>query len=91
MGIVTDRDLKRAAPSQIALFEIKDILYQLAHVKIADIMTPDPITVRPDFTIEEAAYILRGNNISGCPVLDHEDRIVGVVTKKRSLQCNDRG
>lgn len=87
VGIVTDRDLREASPSRIARFEIKNILYQLAHVKIAEIMTPDPVTVRPDFTIEETAHLLRQNNISGCPVLDHEDQIVGVITRNDLLNA----
>jgi acetoin utilization protein AcuB len=81
VGIVTDRDLKQAAPSSIAVFEIKQILYHLSRVKMEDIMTRDPITVPPDFTIEEAAEILREHNISGCPVLDQDGDLAGIITK----------
>jgi acetoin utilization protein AcuB len=45
------------------------------------IMTRDPATVRPDFTIEEAREILRENNISGCPVTDQEGELAGLITK----------
>lgn len=81
VGIVTDRDLKQAAPSSVAVFEIKHILYHTARVTMEGIMTHDPITVRPDFTVEETAQTLLENNISGCPVLDHQDQIAGVITK----------
>ncbi len=81
VGIVTVRDLKQAAPSSVALFEIKHILYHLTRVKMEGIMTRHPITVRSDTTMEETAEILLENNISGCPVLDHQDELVGIVTK----------
>ena len=81
VGILTDRDLKRAAPSSVAVFEIKQIIYHAARVTMEGIMTRDPITVRPDYTIEETTQILLENNISGCPVLDHQDQIAGVITK----------
>ena len=44
-------------------------------------MTKDPITVRPDYTLEEAAQTLRDNNISGCPVLDRDGELAGIITK----------
>ena len=81
VGIVTDRDIKQAAPSSIAVFEVKHILYHMAQVKMEAIMTRDPITVRPDFTLEETAETLMSNKISGCPVLDRQDEIAGIITK----------
>ncbi len=81
VGVVTDRDLKKAAPSSVALFETRQIVYHLARVKIEGIMTRNPVTVGPDHTIEETAQILRENNISGCPVLDREEEVAGVITK----------
>lgn len=81
VGVVTDRDLKRAAPSHVALLEIKQILYHMRRVEVAAIMSEDPITVRPDTTLEEAAEVLLANKISGCPVVDEGGQVVGVVTK----------
>jgi acetoin utilization protein AcuB len=81
VGIVTDRDLKRAAPSSIEFLEVKELVYRLAQVKIEQIMTRNPITLLPDTTLEEAASVLRKHNISGCPVLDHENRLAGIITK----------
>jgi acetoin utilization protein AcuB len=81
VGIVTDRDLKRAAPSSIEFLEVKELVYRLAQVRIEHIMTPNPITLLPDTTLEEAAQVLRKHNISGCPVLDHEGQLAGIITK----------
>lgn len=44
-------------------------------------MTKDPITVPPDYTVEETAQILLENKISGAPVVDDMGQIVGVITQ----------
>jgi len=81
-GIVTDRDLKRASASDATTLAVYELLSLLTRVKVKNIMTKDPITLQPDFTIEEAANLLRQKRISGAPVVDDHDRPVGVITKE---------
>jgi acetoin utilization protein AcuB len=81
VGIVTDRDLKRASPSDAALLDIQQILYHLSRLEVGAIMSRYPITVPPDCTIEETAEILKENKISGAPVVDSDGKIVGIITK----------
>lgn len=81
VGIVTDRDLKRAAPSHVSLLEVKQILYHVRRVEVEAIMTRYPVTVPVDATVEEVAQLLLTRKISGCPVVDPDGRVVGVVTK----------
>lgn len=81
VGIVTDRDLKRASASDATTLEIHELFYLLSRIKVKDIMTRDVITVPPDFTAEETAQVLLKNKISGVPVVDSNDRIVGAITK----------
>jgi CBS domain-containing protein len=45
------------------------------------IMTPNLVTVRPEASIEEAIDLLLREQISGLPVLDDDDRLVGVITE----------
>ncbi len=55
-----------------------------------DIMTPEPISVSTGTTVRELARILIENQISGVPVVDPQDRVVGVVSKTDLLQrCLD--
>lgn len=51
-----------------------------------DIMTTDPITVDTTTTARELARVLTDNNISGVPVVNAQDRLVGVVSKTDLLQ-----
>ncbi|MGO9568776.1 MAG: CBS and ACT domain-containing protein [Desulfomonilaceae bacterium] len=81
VGIVTDRDLKRASPSDATLLDTRQIVYRLSRLEVGAIMTRHPKTVPPDYTVEEAAEVLLTNNISGVPVVDDEGNIVGIITK----------
>ncbi len=81
VGIVTDRDLKRASASDATTLEVHELLYLLTKIKVKDIMTKDPITVPPDYTAEETAQVLLGNKISGAPVVDDDGQVVGTITQ----------
>jgi acetoin utilization protein AcuB len=82
VGIITDRDLKRAAPSKVGAPSDKEVLAQIACVTVGEIMSRNPITVPPDYTLEETSRALLTNNISGCPVVSHEGELIGMITKK---------
>ncbi|MGC8658411.1 MAG: CBS and ACT domain-containing protein, partial [Desulfomonilaceae bacterium] len=81
VGVVTDRDLKRASPSDAVMLDIQRILYLLSKLEVGAVMSRYPITLSFDLTVEEAAEILLKNKISGAPVLDGSGKIVGIITK----------
>jgi acetoin utilization protein AcuB len=87
VGVVTDRDLKRASASDATTLDIHELIYLLSKIRIAEIMTKNPITVPPDYTIEEAAAVLLKNDISGAPVVDKEGRLQGIVTKQEMFKA----
>jgi CBS domain-containing protein len=51
-------------------------------MKVRDIMEKNVISVRPDTKYEEVAKILFQNNISGVPVVDENEKIVGFISEK---------
>jgi CBS domain-containing protein len=53
----------------------------VTEMRVADLMTIDPITVAVDATIEEAEELLRQYHISGLPVVDDDGRLVGVISQ----------
>ena len=81
VGIVTDRDLKKASASDATSLEGHELLYLLEKIEVKDLMTKDPITVPPDYTAEETAQVLLENKISGVPVVDDNGQVVGVITQ----------
>jgi acetoin utilization protein AcuB len=81
VGVVTDRDLKKASASDAAVLEAYELAYLLTKIKVRDIMTKSPVTVAADYTLEEAAWLLMTNDISGAPVKDDDDRVVGIISR----------
>jgi CBS domain-containing protein len=49
-------------------------------VTIEEIMTRRVITVRPDDSVQEATRLMVTNRVSGLPVVDASERVVGIIT-----------
>jgi acetoin utilization protein AcuB len=81
VGVVTDRDLKRASASDATTLEVHELLYLVSQIKVKNIMTENPITVPQNYTIEETAEVLLKNKISGVPVVDQNGAVVGIITQ----------
>jgi acetoin utilization protein AcuB len=81
VGVVTDRDLKRASASDATTLDVHEMLYLIAKIKVKSIMSKNPISVPPDLTVEETAEILLANRISGTPVVDRQGGLIGTITQ----------
>ena len=68
-GIITDGDLRRL------LSAAENLLAQRA----VDVMTKDPITIRPAALAAEALAILEARRITSLVVVDDASRVVGIV------------
>jgi len=80
VGIVTEKDLRESPSIRASSLSIYELNYLLAKTPVKEVMTKDPITVTPDTTIEEAAVIMRDNQISGLPVVE-DGKVVGIITE----------
>ncbi len=54
-------------------------------MKAREIMSTDVYTIRKDTTIEEIAKIFTEKNISGVPVVDEQNKVIGMVSQKDLL------
>src|SRR5665647_1665879 len=50
-------------------------------MKVREIMTPNPLTLRPEQNVREVVAIFIANKIDGAPVLDPEGKLIGLFTK----------
>jgi len=50
-------------------------------VTARDVMSPDPLTLRPETSVHEAAQMLAENRISGAPVCGEDGSIAGIVSE----------
>lgn len=50
-------------------------------MKIRDVMSPNPFTLSPECSIQDAAALFLGKGIDGAPVVDEAQHLLGLVTK----------
>ncbi|MEA3416409.1 MAG: CBS and ACT domain-containing protein [Thermodesulfobacteriota bacterium] len=81
VGLVTDTDLKEASPSKATTLDIYEISYLLSEIKVNELMSKDVIYAKPDETIEFAAVLMLENKISGLPVINDKQKLIGVITE----------
>jgi CBS domain-containing protein len=53
----------------------------ITDLRVADLMTIDPIVISVDASIETAEEMLRDHRITGLPVVDLSGRLVGVISQ----------
>lgn len=80
VGIVTDKDLRRAGPSSATTLAIWEIPTLLEKIEVAEVMTRDVVTVLEDMPLEEAASLLADRKIGGLPVMQGKS-VVGIITQ----------
>ncbi|KAB3534146.1 CBS domain-containing protein [Alkaliphilus pronyensis] len=59
-------------------------------MKAKEIMTKEVISVKRENTVEEVVKLLIDNNISGLPVVDEENKVVGVITEGDLIYRNKK-
>jgi acetoin utilization protein AcuB len=82
IGIVTDRDIREAAPSDATLLSVQELNYLLGKLKVSAFMTPKDklITITPDALIEEAVQLMHDHKIGSLPVVEGE-KLYGILTE----------
>jgi acetoin utilization protein AcuB len=80
VGIVTDRDVRRAWASPATSLSTHKLLYLLDRVTVEEVMTPQPLTVTPETPLLEAARLLHDRRIGGLPVVEG-GTVVGIITE----------
>ena len=81
MGIVTEKDLKSAAPSKATTLDIWEIHQLLDKIKVEEVMTREVITIKEDTPLEEAARIMAEKKIGALPVLNEDGKLSGIITE----------
>ena len=86
VGIVTDRDIREAAPSDATLLSIQELNYLLEKLKVSSFMTPKEklVTITPDTLIEEAVQLMHDHKIGCLPVLEG-GKLYGIFTETDAL------
>jgi len=79
IGMLTDRDVRQIKPS-LAFTSKEDAAVQLWSISVQQAAVFDPISVKPDTTLKEAAELMLRWHVGGLPVVDDHDKLVGMLT-----------
>jgi CBS domain-containing protein len=71
VGILTDRDVCMAAYTESM---------SLRHIPVSDVMRREVVRCNPGDTIRHAAQLMRQARIRRLPVVDEEERVVGLLS-----------
>jgi len=80
VGIVTDRDVKRATPSVVSGVARDEYDRVLATTKVAQFMTREPLTVTPKSGLKAAVEIFIERKVGALPVVE-DGHVVGILTE----------
>jgi acetoin utilization protein AcuB len=86
VGIVTDRDIREAAPSPATALSRGEIAYQMDTTPVETCMTKDVVCISPDMDMVQAVRLLLERKIGCLPVVE-EGALVGMVTEIDCLQA----
>jgi CBS domain-containing protein len=79
IGILSDRDVRLIQPS--SLFNNKeDVAVQLWSIAVQQAAVFDPVRVKPETTLKEAAGTMLRWHVGGLPVVDDHEIPVGMIT-----------
>jgi acetoin utilization protein AcuB len=80
VGIVTDRDLRRALPSVEAGASPEKYQAFMEQTTLGDIMTADPVTCAPDTDLVDAVEIFVARKLGAIPVVEG-GALVAILTQ----------
>ncbi|WP_283679229.1 CBS domain-containing protein [Lentilactobacillus sp. Marseille-Q4993] len=86
VGIVTQRDIEKASPSEATSLSIYEYNYLLNKMTVSDVMAKDVVTINSNQFLEDAIYQMRTHQIGVLPVMDG-DTVVGIITNNDILDA----
>jgi acetoin utilization protein AcuB len=88
VGIISDRDIKRALDPERTkkkLLCVGGLFFLMEPILVDEIMTPNPVTISPEATAQEAAQILVTRRFGALPV-EKDGELVGIITETDLLR-----
>ena len=85
VGLVSDRDIRRASPSLLSGIAKNDYEQVLDDTPVARIMTREPFTVTENTAIADAVSVLVERKFGSLPVVNGEE-LVGIFTEIDALK-----
>ncbi len=88
VGIITDRDMRDAHPSSLLSQEAyQRTLAEVMQHPVEKIMTRDPITISPYYTLKDTLLVIGQKKVGALPVVDEEGHLKGIMSTRDLLQA----
>lgn len=81
VGIVSERDLLYASPSPATSLSVWELNYLLAELEVGTVMARNVVSTTPEASLQSTARLMLSHKIGGLPVVDSQNRVVGVITE----------
>jgi acetoin utilization protein AcuB len=79
IGMLSDRDIRLIRPS-LAFTTKDEAAVQLWSISVQQAAVFDPISVRPETPVKEAAELMLRWHVGGLPVVDEQEKVIGMIT-----------
>lgn len=79
IGLITEGIIKESSSSKATSLTVHELNYLLSKIKVEDLMITDVISISPDTILEEAATLMRDEQIGCLPVIE-DDKVIGIIT-----------
>ena len=83
-GVVTQKDVLYASPSNCTTLDVFEIHSLFAKMKVGDVMETKPLTISSEMHVEDAARLIQEQDVTGVCVVDG-DLLVGIITESDLL------
>jgi len=80
IGLLSHREVERAAPSAITTLAVGEVNYLLGKVRVEQVMRREVISCGPRTLVEVAGQLMREKGIGCLPVVDDQRRLLGILT-----------
>ena len=88
VGIITDRDIRSALPYSSLMEHCDETEKErVARFKVKDIMTKDPISISPTYTIQDALLLIQNSKVGALPVVDDNHKLTGIISVRDLLRA----
>ena len=88
IGIITDRDIRSALPYNSLMEHCsEEERERVSKFKVKDIMTKEPITISPAYTIQDALMMIQNSNVGALPVVDDDHKLKGIISVRDLLRA----
>lgn len=87
IGLVTGGLVKEKSGANSTALSIYELNYLLSKTQVQDIMIKDVKTITQDVFVEAAAQTMLENEISVLPVVDENNKVIGIITDKDIFQA----